>query len=55
MRRAQTANLADPEQINRAMAAELEAMRVARLSEVAELDEIMAELDPLIGEVRENA
>lgn len=55
MRRAQTANLADPEQINRAMAAEIEAMRVARLSEVAELDEIMAELNPLIGEVRENA
>lgn len=55
LRRAQTANLADPEQINRAMAAELEAMRVARLSEVAELDEIVAELSPLIGEVRENA
>lgn len=55
MRRAQTANLADPEQINRAMAAELEAMRVTRLSEVAELDEVMAELAPLIGEVRENA
>lgn len=55
MRRAQTANLADPDQINRAMAAELEAMRVTRLSEVAELDEIIAELDPLIGGVREDA
>ena len=37
------------------MAAELEAMRVTRLSEVAELDEIIAELDPLIGGVREDA
>lgn len=50
MRRAQAANLTDPEQINRAMLAELEAMRVTRLSEVAELDEILTELDPLIRE-----
>lgn len=50
MRRAQSANVADPEQINRAMAAELEAMRVTRLSEVAELDEILTELAPLIRE-----
>jgi len=50
MRRSQAANLADPEQINRAMMAELEAMRVTRLSEVAELDEILTELTPLIRE-----
>lgn len=50
LRRAQAANLADPEQINRAMQAEIEAMRVARLSEVAELDEIITELTPLIRE-----
>ena len=50
MRRAQSANVADPEQINRAMAAELEAIRVTRLSEVAELDEILTELAPLIRE-----
>jgi len=50
MRRSQAANLADPEQINRAMMAELEAMRVSRLSEVAELDEILTELTPLIRE-----
>lgn len=50
MRRAQAANLVDPEQINRAMAAELEAIRVTRLSEVAELDEILTELAPLIRE-----
>lgn len=50
MRRSQAANVADPEQINRAMMAELEAMRVTRLSEVAELDEILTELTPLIRE-----
>ncbi len=50
LRRAQAANLADPEQINRAMQAEIEAMRVARLSEVAELDEIISELTPHIRE-----
>lgn len=48
LRRAQAANLADPEQINRAMMAELEAMRVDRLSEVAELDEVLTELTPII-------
>lgn len=48
LRRAQAANVADPEQINRAMMAEVEAMRVARLSEVAEIDEILTELTPLI-------
>lgn len=55
LRRAQVDNLADPEQINRAMMAELEAMRVARLSEVAEMDEILAELTPLITEERADA
>ena len=50
MRRAQAANVADPEQVNRAMMAELEAIRVTRLSEVAELDEILTELTPLIRE-----
>jgi small-conductance mechanosensitive channel len=55
LRRAQTANLADPEQINRAMMAELEAIRVTRLSEVAEMDEILTELTPLIKEDRLDA
>lgn len=50
MRRSQAANVADPEQVNRAMMAELEAIRVTRLSEVAELDEILTELTPLIRE-----
>ncbi|PLL13330.1 hypothetical protein C0V75_08025 [Tabrizicola sp. TH137] len=55
LRRAQVANLADPEQINRAMMAEIEAMRVSRLSEVAEMDEILSELTPLITEERADA
>ena len=55
MRRSQAANLADPDQINRAMMAELEAMRVTRLSEVAEMDEILSELTPLIQEERADA
>lgn len=55
MRRSQAANLADPEQINRAMMAELEAIRVTRLSEVAEMDEILTELTPLIREERSDA
>lgn len=55
LRRAQTANLADPEQINRAMMAELESIRITRLSEVAEMDEILTELTPLIKEERLDA
>ena len=55
LRRSQAANLADPDQINRAMMAELEAMRVTRLSEVAEMDEILSELTPLITEERADA
>jgi hypothetical protein len=43
--------LSDPELLNQAMLTELEAMRVARASELAEMEEIMAELRPLIGEV----
>ncbi|MEY4697434.1 MAG: hypothetical protein RIT14_1862 [Pseudomonadota bacterium] len=45
----------DAELINRTMAAELDALRTIRLSEVAELDEILSELDPLIAEVRQDA
>lgn len=56
LRRTATERLADPEQINRAMLAELESIRVTRFAEIAELDEIIAELDPLIApEVPEHA
>ena len=47
--------LADPQQVNRAMLAELDALRATRLTEVAQMDEILAELAPLIEEVREDA
>lgn len=55
MREAQEKSLADPHMVNKAMLAELEALRAARSSEVAEMDEILAELTPLILEVRADA
>lgn len=56
LRRAATDRLPDPDLINRAMLAELESIRVTRFAEIAELDEIIAELDPLISpEVPEHA
>ncbi|MCC6863383.1 MAG: hypothetical protein IT544_01040 [Rhodobacteraceae bacterium] len=48
LRRLASEKLADPEMINLAMQAELESIRVTRLAEMAELDEIIAELDPMI-------
>lgn len=51
LRRAAADKLPDADQINRAMMAELESIRVTRFAEMAELDEIIAELDPLIAEV----
>ncbi|MFZ5709109.1 MAG: hypothetical protein ACOY4T_05395 [Pseudomonadota bacterium] len=41
----------DAGSVNRALAAELEALRAARAAEIAEMDEILSELKPLIGEV----
>lgn len=55
MREGQEKSLADPHMINKAMLAELEALRAARSSETAEMDEILAELTPLILEVRADA
>lgn len=40
----------EPHLINKAMLAELEALRALRQTEVAEMDEILSELRPLIGE-----
>jgi hypothetical protein len=45
---AQKAGLADSALVNRALQGEVEALRAVRLSEVAEIDEILAELAPLI-------
>jgi HPt (histidine-containing phosphotransfer) domain-containing protein len=50
LRDAQTAGLVEPHLLNKAMATELDALRALRLSEVAEIDEILAALDPHIAE-----
>ena len=54
LREAQADGTADAALINRAMLAELEALRATRLSEMAELDEIAAALDEHLTEA-ENA
>jgi predicted nucleic acid-binding Zn-ribbon protein len=45
---------AEPHLINKAMQAELENLRATRQTETAEMDEILAELRPLIEEARKN-
>ena len=55
LREAAAQGLADPQLVNRVMLAELDALRATRLTEVAQMDEILAELAPLIEEVREDA
>lgn len=51
LRATAVAGLAEPDLINRSMMTELEAMRAARAAEIAEMNGILAELKPLIGEV----
>jgi predicted nucleic acid-binding Zn-ribbon protein len=55
LREAAEAGVTEPHLINKAMMAELEALRAARQGEIAEMDEILAELMPLIGEDRAHA
>lgn len=43
--------VAQPELINHALMTELEALRAARAADLAEMDDILSELKPLIGEV----
>ena len=50
LREAMEAELADPELIDRAMAAELDALRAERDAEVAELGAVLSELKPLVEE-----
>jgi len=50
LQEAQAATAADPHLINKAMQAELEALRAARAAEIAEMDEILTELAPLVEE-----
>jgi hypothetical protein len=49
MREAQAIGLTEPHLINTAMMVELDSLRVTRQSEMLEMDEILAELKPLIG------
>ena len=55
LREASAQGLSDPHLVNRAMQAELDALRATRQTEVAQMDEVLAELAPLIEEVREDA
>lgn len=50
LRSAQAAGVTEPQLINKAMAAELDALRALRLSEMAEMDEILAALEPHLTE-----
>ncbi len=46
LRQAQMAGVTEPQLINKSMLAELDALRALRLTEVAEMDEILAALEP---------
>jgi chromosome segregation ATPase len=51
LREALAQGVAEPQLINRAMLAELEALRAARAADLAEVNAVIAELRPLVGEV----
>lgn len=51
LRSAAAAGVTEPGLINKAMATELEALRATRLTEIAEMDEILAALEPHLSEV----
>jgi len=51
LRLAMAEGVAEPELINHAMMTELDALRAARAADLAEMDDILSELKPLIGEV----
>lgn len=55
LREAALAGMADAHMINKSMLAELEALRATRITETAELDEILAELGPLVAEEVQDA
>lgn len=48
LREAVTAGVSEPHLVNKAMLAELEALRATRAADAAEMDAIMAELTPII-------
>ena len=51
LREALAHGVTEPQLINRAMLAELEALRTARAVDLAEVNAVIAELRPLLGEV----
>ncbi len=51
LREAAEQGLADPALVNRALAAELDALRASRAADIAELDSILGQLHPLIAEI----
>lgn len=51
LREALAHGVTEPQLINRAMLAELEALRAARAVDLAEVNAVIAELRPLLGEV----
>lgn len=55
MAQAQSDGLAEPHLLNKSMLVELEALRATRQTEIAEMDEIMAELAPMLEEIRPHA
>jgi small-conductance mechanosensitive channel len=50
LREAAAAGLAEPHLVNKTMLAELEALRAARAADLAEMDQILSALDPIVGE-----
>ena len=54
LREAQASGVSDPELINQAMLAELEALRAERFAEIAELDTLNAALDSHLNEAQKN-
>lgn len=55
LREAAAKGVAEPDQINRSLQAELEAQSVSHDATLAEVEEILSELTPLIDEVRRHA
>lgn len=50
LQQAQAAQVVEPNLINKSMVVELEALRATRLTEMAEMDEILAALEPHLAE-----
>ncbi|MGP3723674.1 hypothetical protein [Cereibacter sphaeroides] len=55
LREATAEGVADSELVNRSMVVELEALRAARATEAAEVEEVLLALEPLISEGRTDA